>query len=143
MIRSHFHRKRVVFQIMFSLFERRYNNKQFLIMRFVILFCRNQFSRSKRYRTSMIVVVSLIQNFNYDEIWRIRLHFDFFLEIKMNKKKNKWKYISKLLKSLLRFFVLIIKIKFFIFFIVFQQINKRRCDNEIIIYEMFIKIDKV
>ena len=127
---------------MFSLFERRYDNEQFLIMRFVILFCRNQFSRSEHYWASMIVVVSLIQNVNYDEIWRICLHFNFFFEIKMNKKRNEWKYISKLLKSLLRFFALIIKIWLFVFFIVFQQISKRCCDNEITIYETFIKIDK-
>ena len=30
----------------------------------------------------------------------------------------------------------------FNFFIIFQQINKRRCDDEIMIYKIFIKIDK-
>ena len=128
---------------MFSLFKRRYDNEQFLIMRFIILFYRNQFSRSKCYWASMIVIVALIQNVNHDEIWRIRFYFNFFLKIKMNKKKSEWKYISKLLKSLLRFFASMIKIELFVFFIVFQQINKRRCDNEITIYETFIKIDKV
>ena len=55
-------------------------------MNFVILFCQNNFTRSKRYRKLMIINILLINDIDKNKIKNINFHFYYFCKIIMNQK---------------------------------------------------------
>ena len=75
-------------------------------MNFIILFRRNYFTKYKRHKTLIVILVLLIKNFNYYKIKNINFYFDLLLEIIINKKRNRNKNITKITINQLRCFKL-------------------------------------
>ena len=65
-------------------------------MNFIILFRRNHFTKHERHKTSIVIFVLLIENFDHCKIKNINFYMNFFFEIIMNKNENRDKNITKM-----------------------------------------------
>ena len=126
---------------MFSLLKSNYYNQRFLIINFIILLYEYHLVRSGRHRTSIIILVLLIENARNSKIKNVNFYSISFQKIIMNKKRNRHKNVLELTKRLLDFIRLFKQIFFFIF-VVLEQIRQRRSYLKITIYKTFIKVNE-
>jgi hypothetical protein len=89
---------------MFSMFKTFNDDKQFLIVRFVIHFCENHFSREKRNESSLFIRLQLRDNVDDFIIERVRFQFDEKFRIEVRQNESILKDVSKQIKSLSCFF---------------------------------------